>query len=323
MKNSRINHRAHSAPTNRFHPASSTKRALASRRNGARSHGPVSDQGKLKSRLNSLKHGYFATNPLIVSAFYRENPKQFNELLNELRNIYQPANLIEESFVYDAAVVLVERRRYREFGRGMLKKQVAEMKHYEIEHFKRMQQLLFTMGKEVNEIDLQFMDADRCLDRFDMEEAIDFDETQIEPEIREPYMKVVMEQIELAKKGSCTLSESLQTELSALGTASEISFETILHCFVKINGEQRKELLDSIVRTEKNLKSQKRRVAKVVRENLVLGEADIDKLSREDSIDKRFDKIIKRLLFHQDMRRQQEEFDRQEQSRRKLPNRKR
>lgn len=323
MKNSRINHRAHSAPTNRFRTASSTKRSLASRRNGAKSHGPISEQGKLKSSRNSLKHGYFATNPLIISTFYRENPSKFNELLDELRKIYKPQNVIEESFVYDAATVLLDRRRYHEFERGKLKQQIKDLDAPEVRQFEKMKKELNEQEQQFYLFQIQILNSQRFLLYYEPNGGKDFDEARINRSVRERYEADVTEQIELAKKGMSYLSDDLQTELNALGLFSETSFEVILRIFLKIKHQLSEELLALIARAKQDLKIQKRKVSTVVRESLVLREKDIDRQPKEDTLQKRFDKIIERLRVHQDMIRQQEEFDRQEQSRRKLPNRKR
>jgi hypothetical protein len=65
--------------------ALSPARAAASRRNGARSHGPKTSEGKERSSQNALKHGFRAQKFLVVGD---ESPREFDAfeaaLLDEL-----------------------------------------------------------------------------------------------------------------------------------------------------------------------------------------------------------------------------------------------
>jgi len=57
--------------------ASSSARAEASRRNGARSRGPTTPEGKARSARNALKHGLRAQTFLVVGD---EDPEGFEAL---------------------------------------------------------------------------------------------------------------------------------------------------------------------------------------------------------------------------------------------------
>ena len=84
-------------------------RARIARENGAKSQGPVTEEGKLKSARNSMKHGERAEKlslfaPPHHAALCTEDRNQFYTLVDELRAVYQPANAVEISIIRDIAV---------------------------------------------------------------------------------------------------------------------------------------------------------------------------------------------------------------------------
>ena len=74
-------------------------RAEASRRNGAKSKGPTSIEGKSRSRLNSLTHGLTATK---IEFLPNEDAAKFAERLAAWRAELQPRNPVELHWVDDA-----------------------------------------------------------------------------------------------------------------------------------------------------------------------------------------------------------------------------
>jgi hypothetical protein len=72
----------------------------ASRANGSKSRGPVSEEGKLASSRNAVKHGFLSENVLLCS----ENPEGFLEIVTALWDEFQPATAFEESLVDSMAV---------------------------------------------------------------------------------------------------------------------------------------------------------------------------------------------------------------------------
>jgi hypothetical protein len=68
---------------------------IANRANSQRSTGPVTDEGKAKSCLNRLSHG-FASSTRFISG---EDPEQFNALLTDLIHEYQPATPTQQILV--------------------------------------------------------------------------------------------------------------------------------------------------------------------------------------------------------------------------------
>lgn len=73
----------------------SIRKVEANRRNALKSTGPKTLKGKAYSRQNSLKHGLFVGNVLDFETL-RENPEQYADLLNGLREQYEPVGRAEE-----------------------------------------------------------------------------------------------------------------------------------------------------------------------------------------------------------------------------------
>src|SRR5680860_356443 len=70
----------------------------ASRRNGSRSHGPVTLQGKARSRANALKHGLLARQ-ITPPGDPREHDQVFQQLCAELAEEFAPATFTQRATV--------------------------------------------------------------------------------------------------------------------------------------------------------------------------------------------------------------------------------
>jgi hypothetical protein len=68
---------------------------LANQANSKKSTGPVTEEGKAKSCLNRLSHGFASSTRFIKG----EDPEQFNALLNDLILEYQPATSTQQILV--------------------------------------------------------------------------------------------------------------------------------------------------------------------------------------------------------------------------------
>jgi hypothetical protein len=77
-----------------------TPRTLASRANGARSHGPVTPEGRLRASRNALKHGLTSATPSLLPD---EDPQAFAALHADLRNGLRPEGELEANAVLQAA----------------------------------------------------------------------------------------------------------------------------------------------------------------------------------------------------------------------------
>lgn len=76
---------------------SSLRRKLSSRANGARSLGPVTTAGKLRSSQNAIRHGLLASQLVMRD----ESPEGFQEVLNDHLERLQPADGVEFGMVED------------------------------------------------------------------------------------------------------------------------------------------------------------------------------------------------------------------------------
>jgi hypothetical protein len=75
-------------------------RAETSRINGAKSHGPITEQGRRASALNATKHGLTATH-LVIAA---EDQKEFDEFLAQLQTEIRPDGALQK-ILFDQLVV--------------------------------------------------------------------------------------------------------------------------------------------------------------------------------------------------------------------------
>jgi len=95
------------------------ERAEISRQNGAKSKGPVTEEGKAKSRQNALKTGEYATEilphlfPPHQARLFAEDPEEYKTLVEELKAFYQPNNPVALSIVKDIAAARCQIDRFQ------------------------------------------------------------------------------------------------------------------------------------------------------------------------------------------------------------------
>ncbi len=90
-------------------PITPEERARIARENGAKSRGPVTPEGKDRSRLNALKDGRHATTlahlvPIDNAVVLFEDRRAYARLVQDLVAQYQPVNQLALSVVVDIAV---------------------------------------------------------------------------------------------------------------------------------------------------------------------------------------------------------------------------
>lgn len=78
---------------------SSERQKNASRQNGAKSHGPVTPEGKAKCSLNALKHGLLST----ISSLSCEEEVHFREIEQSYIARFQPRDAVEQGLVEQIA----------------------------------------------------------------------------------------------------------------------------------------------------------------------------------------------------------------------------
>src|SRR5437588_5774413 len=71
-------------------------KSATSRANGAKSHGPITPEGKEKSSQNSLNHGFTAKKTTLLAC---ENQGQFDTMRGDYTATYQPGSGVEEDLV--------------------------------------------------------------------------------------------------------------------------------------------------------------------------------------------------------------------------------
>src|SRR6266481_229372 len=100
----------------------STLKSATARANGAKSRGPTTAEGKEKSSRNSLKHGLTAGNGNILLDC--EDPGQFDEVLNKLLGIHEPATPAETDLVEEMVAARWRTRRMWTIETGLLNAEI-------------------------------------------------------------------------------------------------------------------------------------------------------------------------------------------------------
>lgn len=78
----------------------SDRKAQASRKNGAKSRGPITPEGKRRSSQNRRRHGLLAKTIVLAA----EQPERFTRLLTSLCNEFEPQTPVEMALVETMAV---------------------------------------------------------------------------------------------------------------------------------------------------------------------------------------------------------------------------
>lgn len=82
-------------------------KAEAARSNGAKSRGPVTEEGKARSAQNSLKHGLSSSTVVLAT----ESKEEYDQLLFDYIRLYQPVGPIETDLVHEIAATRWRLRR--------------------------------------------------------------------------------------------------------------------------------------------------------------------------------------------------------------------
>ena len=91
-------------------------KAESSRRNGAKSGGPTTPEGKAKSALNSVTFGITAKTLILQN----EDPNQFLEMMNSYVEYLEPSNQVEIDLVSDMVAARWRLRRIWRYETAML-----------------------------------------------------------------------------------------------------------------------------------------------------------------------------------------------------------
>jgi hypothetical protein len=102
------------------------KKLEANRRNALRSTGPGTPQGKAISRWNALKHGLLAREVVLDCGDGKENRLEFDQLLDQLRQEFQPLGRLEEILVETIAVSYWRKARVIRCEAGDLRRELDQ-----------------------------------------------------------------------------------------------------------------------------------------------------------------------------------------------------
>jgi hypothetical protein len=98
------------------------QRSEINRRNGQKSQGPKTDEGKARSRQNATKHGLRAE----VLAMPHEDPSIVNARAQSWNEYYQPSSPAAQHLVNECVRATIMSDRCHKFHDAMLAKQVRE-----------------------------------------------------------------------------------------------------------------------------------------------------------------------------------------------------
>ena len=107
----------------------SNKKILANRKNSQKSTGPKTVNGKLKSSLNSIKHGLYAEKIAVIG----ENIDEVNEFIERLVKELKPVGVHQEFIVSKMIDIAIRSNRIAMFEAGIVN---HEMQEYEASKYK-------------------------------------------------------------------------------------------------------------------------------------------------------------------------------------------
>ena len=109
-------------------PIMTEKKVAANRRNGSKSLGPVTAEGREHIRSARLGHGFYAQAPDAVLSPLGQDPARFEELRNGLYQEFAPHGTLQEELVNRLAwvLLLVERAERSHEGQALRRAQSAQ-----------------------------------------------------------------------------------------------------------------------------------------------------------------------------------------------------
>jgi len=100
------------------------KQIAANRRNAAKSTGPITPAGKAIAARNSLKHGLLAKEVVIDAGEGAESRDEFDAMLLDLKDHFDPQGPLEEILVEKIAVAYWRLRRAHRYEVGLIRKKL-------------------------------------------------------------------------------------------------------------------------------------------------------------------------------------------------------
>jgi hypothetical protein len=124
----------------------SQSKSDAARANGAKSHGPITSEGKARSSQNALKHGLTAAFNVLPG----ESEQDFETLLQSHRDHHRPATDLEEELVHSLAVARWRLARVAAIETHLFENEMARRKEQidtEFNDLPDLGRLAFVFGK--------------------------------------------------------------------------------------------------------------------------------------------------------------------------------
>ena len=100
----------------------SIRKIIANRKNSKKSTGPISNKGKLKSSLNSIKHGLYGEKIAIIG----ENIDEINDIIEQLVKELKKVGSNQEIIVYKMVDLAIRLRRIPLLEAGVLNQEMQE-----------------------------------------------------------------------------------------------------------------------------------------------------------------------------------------------------
>jgi hypothetical protein len=109
----------------------SEKKLETNRRNARQSTGPKTDAGKHASRQNAVTHGLLAKAVVITAGDYQEDPEEFAQLLDDLREQFLPVGVAEDLEVQEIARYYWRKMRAVRYEHGAIRKRTGDLRERE------------------------------------------------------------------------------------------------------------------------------------------------------------------------------------------------
>jgi hypothetical protein len=122
------------------------KQAAANRRNAAKSTGPRTKSGKVRSSGNALKHGLSAEQVVMLD----EDPAAFDALRSNLFEHYQPTDPVAEHLVEQVAACIWRLRRVPEIEAGIFEYRYFDRQEHRA-HMKQFEDLTTDEERQAKE----------------------------------------------------------------------------------------------------------------------------------------------------------------------------
>ncbi|HYR40380.1 MAG TPA: hypothetical protein VEW27_14575 [Methylomirabilota bacterium] len=127
----------------------SEKKLEANRRNARQSTGPRTDAGKLASRQNAVTHGLLAKAVVITAGDYQEDPEEFAQLLDDLREQFLPVGVAEDLEVQEITRYYWRKMRAVRYEHGAIRKRTGDLREREARRCESRFDVSLSLGSDL------------------------------------------------------------------------------------------------------------------------------------------------------------------------------